>query len=361
MKSQSVIRGRRHAEQPRDQQCQTLQQASRHGFSSSVPPASSLQSPVSSPRGFTLIELMVVITIIAIVTSAAIPIMSAASEARRAREAARLLSGFFGNAQTRAIVSGHSVGVIIQPLKNNPNAAMDLYLAEVPPPYIGDTLTSNVTGSGSSITFSSDCNIAAAGLRPGDLIRFNYRGQLYYLDYSSTGVDTSVSYISSSTVPIYPTDPSPNSAFTPQLGTGVPFQVFRQPVKTFDTPGQLLDGAAIDLNYSGIDGKFNGYIASGPGPITVTFSPTGSLDTVYSSATVLRPLMGISFLVGKVENIPQGAAPTTPNWQDPNSQWVFVARQTGLATTNSTRSQRRDRPPVARHRPNRARAERELT
>ncbi len=57
---------------------------------------------------------------------------------------------------------------------------------------------------------------------------------------------------------------------------------------------------------------------------------------IYAGGLVSRPITGISFLVGKIENIPQGAAPTTPNWQDPNSQWVFVARQTGLVTTNAS-------------------------
>jgi type II secretory pathway pseudopilin PulG len=285
--------------------------------------------------------MLVVIVIFAMVTSATIPILQSAAEARRTREGARLLSGFLGNAQTRAVAGGRSVAVIIQPLKNNGNAAMDLYLAEVPPPYIGDSLSSNVTLSGSTISFNSCPSFTSQGIRPGDLIRFNYRGQLYYLDAN----DSSKAYLTSTTgIPISPTDPT-NTA-TPQLGTGVPFQVFRQPVKTYDTPGQLLDGAAIDLNFSGIDQNAVGYVAGGPGPISVTFSPTGSLDMIYAGGLVSRPITGISFLVGKIENIPQGAAPTTPNWQDPNSQWVFVARQTGLVTTNAVSVTPRGNPPV---------------
>ena len=87
---------------------------------------------------------MVVILLVVLMTSILIPVLSSASDARRAREGARVLSTMFASAQTQAAVSGRASAVWIQRLKNssglaiNSAAAMDLFMCEVPPPYLGD-------------------------------------------------------------------------------------------------------------------------------------------------------------------------------------------------------------------------------
>jgi hypothetical protein len=120
----------------------------------------------------------------------------------------------------------------------------------------------------------------------------------------------------------------PNAVF-PQKAVAVPFQIFRQPVKTVDPPVQLSDGAAIDWYFSGVDlappqtpaivaaatgdtypsnplasmramfgalGTINTKSPTVPGPagvpipdtcgpVIVTFNSAGTLDQLYYSCT----------------------------------------------------------------------------
>jgi prepilin-type N-terminal cleavage/methylation domain-containing protein len=347
----------------------------------------------AAASGFTLIEMLVVIVVLVIITSAMIPVMQSASESRRMREAARLVNTMLSSAQSRAISSGRSVGVLFQPIRNklsaapvNPAAAMDLYLVETPPPYSGDTTgyTATVTydpttkkwyvtikAPGGPPTFggrpmSTDPTQNQTLIRNGDLIRFNYRGETYVLNF---GMDTS-QYVSSNTMTCTPTDPSrsPTDPYSyPPPSAGMPFQILRQPIKTMDPPVQLSDGAAVDLYFSGIDIAPTGTgaptatvlgtmgIATDAPPLIVTFSPAGVIDQAYfamlntttnkSLELQVRPLSGVYILVGKVDRIPNTSISPNlsftdpnapPNYGDPDCRWVFVTRQSGLVTTTET-------------------------
>ena len=93
------------------------------------------------PSGVTLIELLIVITILLMVTAAAIPLMIPALQNRRGREAARLVSSFISAARSRAIETGRPVGVMLERYNGLP-FAMSLSYVEVPPTYAGDTVNS---------------------------------------------------------------------------------------------------------------------------------------------------------------------------------------------------------------------------
>jgi prepilin-type N-terminal cleavage/methylation domain-containing protein len=323
-------------------------------------------APIS--RGFTLMELLVVITIVGMLTAAMIPVMSAASDARRLREGARLVSTMLASAQSRAISSGRAVGVLFQPMKNNPYACMEMYLVESPPPYSGDDFNYRAAINGNQVTIN-DGTITGGVLgiptfsgvrmadnqdppntpnqtliRPGDLIQFNYRGQKYVLNFGEStpyalSHDTNTSHKPNwqCIMTLTPTDPSASlPTSTPTGSTGMPFTIFRQPVKTVDPPAQLSDGVAVDWYFSGVDlappqppaGATNktypnnvvpsknwnssypppGYAspifgacgtlvpspktpaAPGPagtantcGPVIVTYSPAGTLEQIYYS------------------------------------------------------------------------------
>jgi len=295
----------------------------------------------ASRRGFTLIEMLVVVLLVVLISSLMIPVLQSASDVRRAREGARVVSTLLSTAQTQAQVSGRPAALWIQRLKNssgasiNPGAAMELYLAEVPPPYLGDTLSSTASVTSGTVTFNN-ANLSNANVQAGDLIRFEYRGELYYLN--------NISAATANITPIDPTQSYPVSA-------NVPFQIYRRPIKTTASAVQLADGVAIDLNYSGVDpnaatSSFNGSFAPAAGSqdvgqIIVTFSPTGAVDLVYivssvAQTVVYRPVSGVYFLIGRIENIaPPASQPpnTIPNWQDYNARWVAAGRQSGLITT----------------------------
>jgi len=345
--------------------------------------------------------MLVVLVLVVILASSLIPIMAAASDARRLREGARLVSAMFSDAQARAMASGRSVGVVIQRNPNNYAEAMDLFLAEVPPPYVGDTanefatvvVTPGLNGAQGTATVSfPSTDIGWKSIKPGDLIRFNYRGQFYYVDYG----DTTNPYITSgSNVPLTPTDPSPDTPLppaTPTGNSGAPFQVFRQPIRTADSPVQLADGAVIDLNFCGAYVKngtndstpdcfgtvtfptansptggtitggnpangqpwttpFNPPATAGaipPPPIIITFNSTGALEFLYIQGQVVRPLWGVYLLVGRAEAIPPagtaqlsgayGTPAGTPNFASTDCRWVFVSRESGVATVAETAS-----------------------
>ncbi len=110
-----------------------------------VAPARKSRTP--PVRGFTLIELMVVIVILGLLTSIMIPVMSAASDSR-ADAQKRLLGTYISAAQARAVATGRPAAVIIQRMGNNSIAGMEVFLGEVPPPYIGDTLNSTAKLAG---------------------------------------------------------------------------------------------------------------------------------------------------------------------------------------------------------------------
>lgn len=312
--------------------------------------AAGLAPRASRPRrGFTLIEMMVVILLIVLMTSIMIPVLSSASDVRRAREGARVLSTMLAAAQTQAEVSGRGSAVWIQRLKNssgaviNSAAAMELFLADVPPPYLGDSLSSSASVSSGSVTFNN-ANLTGANVQNGDLIRFSFRGELYTLNG-----------VSASSATITPLDVSMigSPQGSPPAGN-LPFQIFRRPVKSLASAVQLTDGVAVDLNFSGADFNsggtgfnypFTAANTSDGGQIIITFSPTGSLDLVYivptaGNAQVFRPISGVYLLVGKIEKI-QTPPVTTASAQNPypanyldfDCRWVGIGKQTGLVTT----------------------------
>ena len=164
--------------------------------------------PFARHAGMSLVELLVVITILTIVTAATIPIMAPNVEARRQRETARLITSAFAGAQTRAIASGRPAGIWIERDIGARYASSVLYNCEVPPPYTGDTtdtrfvveripsppnMNDDTTGAAARYNQNTGLNsqyiyfraILVSGsfsdgmIQPGDRIQFNNQGPSY--------------------------------------------------------------------------------------------------------------------------------------------------------------------------------------
>src|SRR6185312_4466317 len=91
------------------------------------------------------------------------------------------------------------------------------------------------------------------------------------------------------------TSSSSSSSTTGGYGRPVPYQIYRQPVKSAVESIQLPEGTVIDLNYSGdqyrpfhprIGFQNNAYYGdlaqpNDSSPIIITFNPSGSVEQMY--------------------------------------------------------------------------------
>ena len=123
-----------------------MQRASRNRKRFLVHPSSFILHPFR--RGVTLVEMLIVISIIVILTAASLKLIAPADD-RRVREAARAVNVYISSARSRAIEIGRPCGVIFRRATgtNFPTASTVLDQCEVPPPYAGDTTDAVVSAN----------------------------------------------------------------------------------------------------------------------------------------------------------------------------------------------------------------------
>jgi prepilin-type N-terminal cleavage/methylation domain-containing protein len=277
-------------------------------------------------RGATLIEMLVVITILVILAGAALPLMRTAVSGSRPRETARAVNVYFSSARNRALETGRPCGVMLTRMDNRPGASMVLQQVEMPPPYAGDSLSSAAQlqvayGSGTAtVTATMDAGFNATLVSVGDLVQFNGQGPWYTVGgVNATTITASINLSAGQLLP-WP---------TASLSPPVPYQILRQPRSSATTPLQLPMGMAVDLDYSGTDAASFG--STDNFPVYLLFSPHGSLDRVGFGGLTPDPVIyPIYLLVGRGDKV---GDTTNPNWQDFNNIWVALNPQTGMVTT----------------------------
>jgi prepilin-type N-terminal cleavage/methylation domain-containing protein len=286
-------------------------------------------------RGLTLIELLVVVLVMAILLGATLSVMQPVLSSTQTREASRLVNSYIAGAQSRAVELNRPVGVYFERLPNIPNACVQMFIATTPPPYGGDTYYSHAFLNGTSVTLS-DSDSASVLVGANDFIKFDYRGEKYRITNTPSSGSNSTFAIT------HPT------AQPPKVGAaGVPFQIYRKPIKSAVSPLQLPATTAIDLRFSGMGADGNEFASLTPAngvsqpPIMVTFAPNGSIDEVYVGGVPLRAartdprgLRSVHLLVGKIDQVePPEDDPTKNNLIDQTGRWVSISRQTGVVST----------------------------
>jgi len=295
------------------------------------PPRELIDARRVSRRGFTLVELLVVISIIVILMAVGVRVMQFSVEDRRTREAAREINVYVASARNRAMEIGRPCGVMLRRLPGQPLCVVGLEQVEVPPAYAGETLDSTaqlqiltpVSGGLATVRAQLTPDINATLVSQGDLVQFNCQGPLYTITEPPTANSLTLQ------ITLLPGQMLPWPNGTSSLP--MPYQIIRRPTKSAAAGLQLPVRAVIDLEFSGTDDHS---IGASDSPVWIMFSPTGALDRIYHGSETHLGTEPIYLLVGKQERVPAGSAEDgLANWQDTKNLWVMLNPQTGLVTT----------------------------
>jgi prepilin-type N-terminal cleavage/methylation domain-containing protein len=347
------------------------------------------------PAGYTLTELLVVVTILVLLVATALPVARKVMEGNRTREASRMLQAYFALAKARAVQTGRPCGLFFdlsQPppgVTDPPHASWGpaqyssywpvrhvtkVFLAEIPPPYGGSTnqarATVLATTNGHLLftvtnTVPANIDLPEMGylqslLEVGEsvLVRFDYKDPWYKFKVNpDKSVQLDDRFTPGGAVVGFNTPPGYGVPFG-QLGSstsirGYPFQVLRAP-RAVGSALELPRGTCIDMTYSGIgvSGRsfLGGVSLSSPvAGLTILFTPQGGVDSMYlNGVPTSTPENSLFFLVGKTEKAGDPHDPTNPlgawlpavftnpdesNLADPDSLWVVVSRANGQVFT----------------------------
>lgn len=343
-----------------------------------------------SRRGVTLVELLVVVTLLSILLGIAATAARTGARGKKQREAARQVNAFFAGARTRAIELDRSVGVeIVNNRPNEPQAGLTLFMVETPPPYSGDLTTAvcqmtekpstALGGRTARLVFdvtTTSLLLDDSFLQVNDVIFLGYGNQPYRV----VQVDAVASGLRPVIIAWDVDQPAP-LAWVSASGTlsppqTTPFTIYRKPQRNSISPLQIPTGVCIDLRFSGIGTQGAELQTALPGATGVLseeypkimFSPNGSVDALYvedaanSTATDIvasrgLPTGNINLLVGRYDqviSVTDWLAAATPaskslgnlyvlappedgsNLADPEAMWISINRITGhIATTNN--------------------------
>ncbi len=310
-------------------------------------------------RGVTLVELLVVVTILMMLAAFAIPTMRGLTEGRKVREGARAIDVYLTQAKIRALELQRPVGVVFQRMNlgsvTSPDIQTDactvLRQVEVPPPYAGDTLDARI-----QLTWDDVKKVWNVGFTPppagdgwdilvkeGDQLQLNFQGPKLEMEFPDVAKPREVTFKQVPTLSL-------SLIGQDVLKGGLPFQVFRQPQPSSIPPLRLPRDVVIDLFDSGhlnTTPDTFGILPPGavPDPV-VLFAPNGSVSAVYQCNTYnsvvvyeATPVMNPIFLmIGKWERTRDAAGNTMAedglyNWQDATNLWMAINPANGFVTT----------------------------
>jgi prepilin-type N-terminal cleavage/methylation domain-containing protein len=293
-------------------------------------------------RGLTLIELLMVVSIMTILLVVAIPMMRPAFQDRYLREGARTVSAFFAGAQARAAELGRPVGVWIERVDGTElgsRQAVRLYMAEVPPSFTGALLDSRVRVAASGTTGTLQFEDANDGIVLGTImsvgerftIKFDHKGYDYVGECKASAFEITI-----------PTGVVPPGAEV--AGRGVPYEITRGPTRSSVNPLVLPADSTIDLSLSGMGttGRQLDSAIAAPWtatPVVIMFAPSGRVDYMLIAGQPVRPFAPIHLLVGRRARVVNPlttdlADREKTNLADPTCLWVTISERTGSIFTS---------------------------
>jgi len=324
--------------------------------------------------GMTLVELLVVLSIILMLAAVTLPRLKPEMDRSRIREAARSIQLYLSSARNQAMATGRSCGVMIERLSAEPGCSMSLTQVETPVRYGGDTTTSFATvaySSSLSSAVSAACTItlysapgtqagASLILHAGDQVQIGYQGSPITLAVSgSNGAYPVGTKQLLGVVDISHGEMPPWTA--PPYTISGPFNILRMPTKSAAASLQLPSPACIDLMWSGFDPPPppapSTWGAYDDNPVIIMFGPNGSVDKIYANTgngngyTWMRPTTPICLLVGRRDEVvdPVDTAGTNAknNLNDFTNLWVGINASTGMIVVTDLAATGMGAPPTA--------------
>ncbi len=334
-------------------------------------------------RGVTLVELLIVISIMVILAAIALPSFKSTIHERKPSQAALIVKSFFEAARARSIGRQREVAVVVERLAGDSvqtvdsNVAFRMSLAEVLPPYRGDLDTSTtellVPAAGLPVTqatFDFTPNPSARYfLNVGDLIAFDDRPERFEIvGRNPVTIDMSVTsatitfantpkwlWNGTSYQSVHSLPDRPIVNFVP--GTHQ-FRIYSKPRRLFSKPVVLPKGSCIDLSLSGSGRSATEFNAIPPSsgstnttPLYFVFSPNGGVSSVFfginGPASRFLPTEDIYLFVGRSEQVverrpggnPDGAVSDRdsfrPNLNDSSCFWLRINPDSGQISTSS--------------------------
>ncbi len=305
-------------------------------------------------RGFSMIELLIVVAISMLLIAIAIPFIRPALASNKLREAARQVNTYLVGAKARAAENGRPFGVRLVrswvDQTGDPNECYRLQYVEVPPYYSGDVEGALITVGGpggpapspppptqyeffASVPNNDPASLSLALVptdtsgsplvTPGDLIRFSYSGVWYriidiFQGQGHTAANDTVLRLSVLANPAlppvgvgnqpWPSNPSVgvNQPFAPK-SQSLPYQIFRRPRVAGSATLELPRDTSIDLSLSGFGGVGNQFVASSvtdQSPVDIVFDPSGRVAFLSFQGSLLpAPTESIYLMVGNTDQV----------------------------------------------------------
>jgi len=295
-------------------------------------------------HGLTLVELLMVISIMALLMVVAVPMIRPAFQDRYVREAARVLESYLFGAQARAAETGRPVGVWIERVGDTDmgsRSAVRLYMAETAPNFTGTLLDSRVRVAASGLIGTlqfADINDLAVlrtitSLNDRFTIKFDHKGH----DYRGqrTAADTFEIEM--------PLGAPPGAGAS---GPGVSYEITLPPARSAVGSVQLPADSVIDLSLSGtgMTGRQLDPAAVAPlitSPVVIMFAPGGRVDRVYLGGQPEQVFAPIHLFVGRRARVLNPATasaadlsnPARANLADTTCMWVTISDRTGTVVT----------------------------